>query len=768
MTENYARQTLTQLGNVNRRKRNTSKPNRDNGITINPGTITITIINRTHINPATILIVNRSLPALSEEDTGTTSVFPAEGQITGRTTAPSPETILPAITHQTEPTNRSKLSTITYSLDDKCKNNTSLVDGNVNSNIDNTVKVKGSLRSHLDFWLKINANQYVINVIKEGYRLPLITNPETCHLKNNKSSLENSDFVKEAIQELLNSGSVIETTTKPFVINPLTVAKNKNKCRLVLDLRHVNLHLWKEHIVFEDWKVALDYYNKNCFMYDFDLKSGYHHIDIHEQHQKYLGFAWKFGKTERYFRFTVLPFGLATAGHVFTKVLRCLVKHWRANSIRIIMYLDDGFGIEDDYEIASKNSKIVKQDLEDAGLVENQLKSNWEPRNELTWLGISVDSEASILYIPDSKVNVINNIIDTMIKNKSTTARRLASLAGKINSTNIVLGSVTNMMLKNCHREIMSRVSWDSYFRLDESSLEEIRFWKENFSNLNTRKLNDIQEINRVVYSDASAVGAGGYVVDIKGAKFFKQWEDGEELKSSTWRELKGVYICLQSFSELLKNSVIRWFTDNQGVVRIVQNGSMKQDLHDLALLIYKLCIHENISLTVDWIPRSENTVADTISRSLDTDDWEIETSMFRYLNKLWGPFSIDLFADQDNYKTSRFYTRHWVKNSTGVDAFSYDWSEENCWITPPVKLVAKVIKKLLHDKCTGTLVVPRWPSSVFWPLIVDATGKFRWFVIDHLVFTDCSRLLKTGRNCKIFSKDFKGTMLVLKINTSW
>ena len=28
-------------------------------------------------------------------------------------------------------------------------------------------------------------------------------------------------------------------------------------------------------------------------MISFDLKSGYHHIDIHPNHQTFLGFAWK-------------------------------------------------------------------------------------------------------------------------------------------------------------------------------------------------------------------------------------------------------------------------------------------------------------------------------------------------------------------------------------------------------------------------------------------------------------------------------------------
>lgn len=39
--------------------------------------------------------------------------------------------------------------------------------------------------------------------------------------------------------------------------------------------------------------------------------------------------------------FTQLPFGLAPACYVFTKVLRQLVKSWRVRGIRLIPYIDD-------------------------------------------------------------------------------------------------------------------------------------------------------------------------------------------------------------------------------------------------------------------------------------------------------------------------------------------------------------------------------------------------------------------------------------------
>ena len=88
-------------------------------------------------------------------------------------------------------------------------------------------------------------------------------------LNNNKSALDNSEFVASEIQQLLRSGSVIEVKDKHLVVNPLTVTQNSQKKRLALDLRFINPFLWKEKIKFEDWKFALNYYNKDCYLYNF-------------------------------------------------------------------------------------------------------------------------------------------------------------------------------------------------------------------------------------------------------------------------------------------------------------------------------------------------------------------------------------------------------------------------------------------------------------------------------------------------------------------
>ena len=106
-----------------------------------------------------------------------------------------------------------------------------------------------------------------------------------------------------------NCGCIIEAEKPLEVINPLSVSINYlGKKRLILDLRYVNSHVYKDKIKFKDWKCFGHYLEgKRGYLFKFDLKNGYHHIDIFEPHQKFLGFSWVFkgNKVFRFYSFTI-------------------------------------------------------------------------------------------------------------------------------------------------------------------------------------------------------------------------------------------------------------------------------------------------------------------------------------------------------------------------------------------------------------------------------------------------------------------------------
>lgn len=83
----------------------------------------------------------------------------------------------------------------------------------------------------------------------------------------------------------------------------------------------------------------------------------------------------------------MLPFDLNSRRYIFTKAVRQLVNHWPKSSIKVVVYLDDGFGVEDSYERCENHAHIIKTDFFASGFVPNKDKCVWLPSQSVAWLG---------------------------------------------------------------------------------------------------------------------------------------------------------------------------------------------------------------------------------------------------------------------------------------------------------------------------------------------------------------------------------------------
>ena len=174
----------------------------------------------------------------------------------------------------------------------------------------------------------------------------------------------------------------------------------------------------------------------------------------------------------------------------------------------------------------------------------------------------------------------------------------------------------------------------------------------------------------------------------------------------------------LHSFALRLRDHTVRWLSDNQNVVRIIQHGRKKPHLQDGAMSIFETCFQHSIKLVMEWIPRSENEVADYISKLGDFDDWKVSLIVFQHLNKSWGPFTIDCFTSDYNYQLEHFHSRFCVPNTEAIDTFTINWFGEMCWLVPLLYAVGHALLHAEACKAKGVLVVPLWKSAAFWPLL--------------------------------------------------
>ena len=302
----------------------------------------------------------------------------------------------------------------------------------------------------------------------------------------------------------------VKKVIEPTCVNPLTVAIGK-KLRLVIDLRHVNSCLVKPKFHYEELKSLSKVFQHDFWFATWDLQSGYHHVDIYEPHQTYLGFSWPYHGEQCFLAFTVLHFGLSTACFCFTKLLRPLLHRWRLLNFSCFWYLDDGISGHPDIVSASAASLIHQKDLDKSGLKVNLDKSNWHPRRIGEWLGLIINTIQMVFQVPRAKIDKLKRLLCSVIIMQRCTFRDLAKFAGFINSLYLAVGPIARLFTRQMYYAINSRPSWDSIFTIPGALLEEMQFWLQNIDAFNGFPIRRHIATSISVYTYASDYAFGGY-----------------------------------------------------------------------------------------------------------------------------------------------------------------------------------------------------------------------------------------------------------------
>ena len=200
------------------------------------------------------------------------------------------------------------------------------------------------------FWKdEMKADKFILDILESGYKLPFKDGqlPERYEEKNNKSARKHMPFATQETEKWITKRVVKEVSEKPWCISPLTVAErwigDKEKLRLCLDLsRYINTLLKKEAVKLAGLDICTQALLPGDFIATYDLSSAFHHVKIYEEHQQYLGFSLpgkEEGDADRYFVFLVMPFGLASAVHLITRMTKPLCSYIAKNGIRHSIYI---------------------------------------------------------------------------------------------------------------------------------------------------------------------------------------------------------------------------------------------------------------------------------------------------------------------------------------------------------------------------------------------------------------------------------------------
>ena len=96
------------------------------------------------------------------------------------------------------------------------------------------VSVKGKLFKSIGNWQLLGAPDFILSIIRCGYKIPFISMPPPQHYEKNGSAVNECAFVGDAILELLRDNRILEVFSSPDRVNSLSVSVQRSgKKRLI-------------------------------------------------------------------------------------------------------------------------------------------------------------------------------------------------------------------------------------------------------------------------------------------------------------------------------------------------------------------------------------------------------------------------------------------------------------------------------------------------------------------------------------------------------
>ncbi len=201
-----------------------------------------------------------------------------------------------------------------------------------------------------------------------------------------------ASVLQQELSSLLLKGAIEEVPQSDieqgFFFHYFLVPKIDGDLRPILDLRCLNLFLYKGKFKMLTLKTIMSQIQGGNWFVTIDLKHAYFHIQVVRWHRKFLRFAFG-GKAYQY---KVLPFGLALAPRTFTKCMDAALAPLRLQGIHVLNYLDDWLILAHSRELVSRHRDIVLHHIHSLGLRMNAKKSVLFPSQQTVFLGVHLDS----------------------------------------------------------------------------------------------------------------------------------------------------------------------------------------------------------------------------------------------------------------------------------------------------------------------------------------------------------------------------------------
>ncbi len=540
-------------------------------------------------------------------------------------------------------------------------------------------RVVGSMARAWKTWQTEGADPRVVEILKEGASVAPLGEEE---FKQIRTTDVQEELTKE-VKKLVECGAVTEIPysgqrkTCPLFM----ITKRDQSWRVIHDLQAVNAYQERRRFRLRGLQEIQETLPRGAQMITLDLKSGYYQVRVKESHRQRVTFEYD----RRQYSWVALPFGLNTAPETFQAVTRQAAKLIRAKfSLGVTVYLDDLL-LWGSYQDLLEARVALLDYLMDLGMVVSVDKSVLIPSQQVTYLGVIIDSERMTMRLTADKQAEYRQLCARTLRDKHHLRRDLQRLAGKLlfarfavgpralvrlRELQVAISSATGPRLKP-KESIESQKQWDRV-RTD------LKWWQEMWFRRVEYSFEPPQVMTRME-TDASDAAFGAVLFTPGGPLTYQGYfSEAQTPLHINIKELLAIVFALRHFEQQIRGRTVLLAGDNTTSLAWVARNSTHAPARSRAEVraIHDWMAARGVRLRTKHIPGRYNTTADGLSR-FTALEWDCPAALLGKAIARWGGLDRALFASDRFVPEDRDYQ---------TDAWTADWTRGRSLAIPKTR----------------------------------------------------------------------------------
>ena len=414
--------------------------------------------------------------------------------------------------------------------------------------------------------------------------------------------------VRKHIKELLDA-QIIRKSQSPWASNIVLVRKKDKSLRLCVDYRQLNRRTIKDSYALPRIDELLDGLSGSKYFSVLDMKSGYHQIEVEEEHKARTAFTVG---SLGFYEYNRLPFGLTNAPATYQRLMEEVFAELNHSICHI--YLDDVIVFSDSYEEHLSRLEKVFIKLREAGLKLSPKKCRFfEPEVKyvghiVSSTGIRADPEKLdkiSTWTPPTNIDQLRSFLGfTGYYRKFV--KDYAKLAKPLNELLVGIGSK-----KQRSKKPPEAPKW----HWDQEQQQAFEVLKENLISPPILSYPDYAQPFSL-YTDASTSGLGAVLCQKQNGKehVIAYASRGLSKSEQHYTAHKLEFLALkwsitQKFHDYLYGNNFKVITDNNPLTYILTSAKLDATGHRwlAALATY--------NFSIEYLSGKKNVIADTLSR---------------------------------------------------------------------------------------------------------------------------------------------------------